>query len=98
MCETRDLGIKWPHWHTLIFEGDRNIDMRYACPKDEKKMLLQQATTVSGKKWAAKEPALALLRKKMKEVWTEKHRNVARKIFLEGGLGAAKTFRHRLVG
>ena len=20
MCETRDLGIKWPHWHTLIFE------------------------------------------------------------------------------
>ena len=21
--ETRDLGIKWPHCHTLIFEGDR---------------------------------------------------------------------------
>ena len=20
MCETRDLRIKWPHWHTLIFE------------------------------------------------------------------------------
>ena len=19
MCETRDLGIKWPHWHTLVF-------------------------------------------------------------------------------
>ena len=28
MCETRDLGIKWPHWNTLIFEGDRHIDMR----------------------------------------------------------------------
>ena len=49
------------------------------------------------KKWAAKheyeelkegawlEPELALLGKKVKENWTEKHRNVARKIFLEGG-------------
>ena len=30
------------------------------------------------------EPVLALLRKKVKENWTEKNRNVARKIFLEG--------------
>ena len=49
------------------------------------------------KKWAVKleneelkegawlEPGLALLRKKVRENWTEKHRNVARKIFLEGG-------------
>ena len=49
------------------------------------------------KKWAAKhgyeelkegawlKPGLALLRKNLKEHWTEKHRNVARKIFLEGG-------------
>ena len=49
------------------------------------------------KKWAAKheheeleegvwiEPALALLRKKLREDWTVKHRNVARKIFVEGG-------------
>ena len=48
------------------------------------------------KKWAAKheyeelkegawlEPGRALLREKVKENWTEKHRNVARKIFLEG--------------
>ena len=79
MCETRDLGVKWPHWHTLIFEGDRRIDMRYVCPKDVKKMLLQQARAVYWEKWAAKheyeelkegswlEPALALLRKKTKE-------------------------------
>ena len=33
MCETRDLGVKWPHWHTLIDEGDRNIDMRNVCQK-----------------------------------------------------------------
>ena len=31
------------------------------------------------------EPALALLRKKTKEGWTERHRNVARKLVLEGG-------------
>ena len=49
------------------------------------------------KKWAAKheyeelqvgawlEPGPALLREKVKDNWTEKHRNVARKIFLEGG-------------
>ena len=54
MCETRDLEIEWPHWHTLIFEGDRRIDVRYVCPKDVKKMLVQQARSVYWKKWAAK--------------------------------------------
>ena len=64
--------------------------MRYVCPKDGKKRLLQRARTVHWKKWAAKheyeelkegiwlEPALALLRRKRNEEWTEKHRNVAR--------------------
>ena len=97
MCETRDLGIKWPQWHTLTSEGEARIDMRYVCPKDVKKMLVQQARSFYWTKWAAKheyeelkegiwlEPALALLSKKTKEDWTEKHRNVARKLFLEGG-------------
>ena len=70
--------------------------MRYVCPKDVKKMLLQRAETVHWKKCAAKhedeelkgsvwlELALALLRKKTKGEWTEKHRNVARKLLLEG--------------
>ena len=61
------------------------------------KVLLQRASTVYWKKWAAKheieelkegawlEPALALLRKKTKGEWSEKHRNVARKLLLEGG-------------
>ena len=91
MCETRDSGIKWPQWHTLIFEGEIRVDMRYVCPKDVKNMLLQRAWTVHWKKWVAKheieelkegswlEPALALLRRRRKEEWTEKHRNVARK-------------------
>ena len=84
MCETRDLGIKWLFWHTLIFEGDRSIVMRYVCPKDLEKMLLQQAGKVCWKTWAAKheyeelkegtwlEPALALMRKKTKEDWADK--------------------------
>ena len=54
MCETRDLGFKWPYWHTLTFEGEVRIDMRYVCPKDAKKMLQQRARTVYSKKWAAK--------------------------------------------
>ena len=103
MCETRDLGVKWPHGHTLIFEGDRRIDMRHVCPKKVKKMLLQQGRTVSWKKRAAKrehdelkegiwlEPALALLRKKTKEDWTEKHRNVAKNWFWEEA-GCSKDF------
>ena len=31
MCETRDLGIKWPQWHTLIFEERVAVDMRAVC-------------------------------------------------------------------
>ena len=104
MCETRDLGIKGPRWHTLTFEGDRKFDMRYVCTKDVKKMLLQRARTVYWKKSAAKheyeklkegtwlERALAFLRKKTKEDWTEKHRNVARQLISEGGLVQKKLY------
>ena len=54
------------------------------------------------KKWPAKHEyeelkegtrlasGLALLRKKVTVNWNEKHRNVARKIFVEGGLDAKK--------
>ena len=60
-------------------------------------MLVQQARSVYWKTWAARrkheevkegfwlERALALLRKKTKEEWTEKQRSVARKLVLEGG-------------
>ena len=37
MCKTRDLGIKWPHWHTLLFEGQVVVDMGGVCPQDVKK-------------------------------------------------------------
>ena len=69
-----------------------------------KKMLVQRARSGNWKKWAAKheyeelkegawlEPGLALLRKKVKENWTEEHRNVARKIFLEGGWTQKRLF------
>ena len=51
MCETRDVG-NWSHWHTLMFEGDRRIELRYVFPKDVKN-LVQQAGSVYWK-WAAK--------------------------------------------
>ena len=104
MRETRDLGIKWPHWHTLMFSDELKIDMRFVCPKDVKKILMQRARSVYWKKWAASheyeelkegewlEPGLALLRKKEKGNWTEKNRNVARKIFLEGGWTQKRLF------
>ena len=50
MCETRDLGIKWPQWHTLTFEGQVQVDMRYVSPKDVKRMLLKQARPTNWKK------------------------------------------------
>ena len=86
MCETRDLGIKWPHWHTLIFSNDTNIDMRFVCPKDVKKMLVQRARSVYWKKCAAKHEYAEL----KEGAWLEpgpalQHRNVAKKIFLQGG-------------
>ena len=36
VCETRDLGIRWSYWHTLMF-SDEKIDMRLVCPKNVKK-------------------------------------------------------------
>ena len=50
VCETRDLGRQWPQWHTLTFEAEVRIDMRYVCPKDVNKMFLQRGRTVYWKK------------------------------------------------
>ena len=45
------------------------------------------------KEGAGLEPGLVLLRKRVKGNWTDKHRNVARKIFLEGEWTQKKTIR-----
>ena len=37
MCETRDLGFRWPHWHTLMFSDEIKIDMKLVRPKDVQK-------------------------------------------------------------
>ena len=38
MCETRDLGIRWPQWHALMFSDEiKKNDMRFVCPKHVKK-------------------------------------------------------------
>ena len=84
MCETRDLGIKWSHWHSLIFECNVRIDVRYVCPKDVKNVLVQQARSVYWKKWAAKRAA------------PEDER--CQKIGNGRRMGAEETLRHRLVG
>ena len=72
-------------------------------------MLVQRARSVYWKKWAARheheelkerawiESAVALWRKKVTEDWTENHRNVARKIFLEGGWVQKRLFDFWLV-
>ena len=52
MCENRDSGVKCTQWHTLIFEGQARVDMRYVCPKNVKKMLLGQARSTYWRKWA----------------------------------------------
>ena len=46
MCGARDLGIHWPQWRTLLFEGQAAVDMRVVCWQDVKKMLLKQARMV----------------------------------------------------
>ena len=60
-------------------------------------MLKKQAQSIYWVKWEAKheneelkegiwlKPALALLRRKTKDEWTDKHRHVERKMALEGG-------------
>ena len=54
MHETRDLGIQWPQWHTLLFEGHVAVDMGVVYPQDVKKMLLKQARMICWRRWAAK--------------------------------------------
>ena len=88
MCETRDLGIKWPQWHALICEGEVRTDTRYVCPKDVESMLLQQARSVcTSTKNCRKVLGLSQL---LMDCEGEQRRsgrtsNVARTSFLDGG-------------
>ena len=43
--ETRDLGMKEPQWHSLILEGQVQVDTRHVGPKYVKEMLMKQART-----------------------------------------------------
>ena len=50
-CKSSDVGIKRPHWHTLMFEGEVRIDMRHVRLKDVKKRFCsgqRQSTGRSG--------------------------------------------------
>ena len=46
MRETRALGIKWPQWHTLMFEEQVTVDTRVVCPQNVQQVLLKQARLV----------------------------------------------------
>ena len=85
VCDTRDLGIMLPQCTPC-----------FSSPQDVKNMLLKQAKLVYWKKWAAKrgcgelkrvwlEPIRALLRRKTNEARTDRHRNVMKKLVVEGG-------------
>ena len=55
MCETRDLGIKWLPWHTMLCEGQVAVEMICFCPAGRKHVLLKkQARMDQWKRWAAK--------------------------------------------
>ena len=93
---TSNLGITWPQWRTLIFEGQERVDMRYACPQKFEEDVAGTSkinlpgevcseTRERGIEGGTLAPALALLRKKTKEGWTVLHRNTARKLVLEEG-------------
>ena len=92
MCETRDLGIKWPYWHTLMFSQEIQIDMRFVCPKNVKKSagawgpfnLLEEVDSKVREQRVERESmngTRAISLAKVRENGTEKHRNVFRKIF-----------------
>ena len=50
MCETRDLGIQWPQWHTLLFGEQVAVDMRVVCLQFVKNMTLKRARMVLWRK------------------------------------------------
>ena len=103
------MGIKWPYWHILMFEGQETVDVRVVCPQDVKKMLRRQTTTVYWRRWPAKheceelkegvslDPIQAMLRWKINDEWTEKHRKCDAKACCGRRLGAEKIRRCRLV-
>ena len=54
VCETRDLGIRFPSWHVHLFEDGIIVDMKVAYTQDMKNMPRRQAKEVVEKRWATK--------------------------------------------
>ena len=90
MRETRVLGVKWPQWHTLLFEEQVAVDMWVVCPQDVKKMLLKQVRMNCWEEMAAKHECEELKAGVLaganpgyaategQRLWTVKHRNATR--------------------
>ena len=102
MCETGDLGIMCAQRHTLLFEVQVAVDMRVVLPAGRGEDV-EQARMCIGEKWEAKhecelkegvwlKPIQAILRRRTNELWTDKHRNVMRKLAVEGGWVQKRTY------
>ena len=102
-------GHQAAHWHTLIFEDERRIDMRYAGPKDVQKMLLQQVRTAleevgnQARKrrfegWDLVGAACGLVAQENEGRLDGKTSKCRQKTGYGRRLGAEETFRHWLVG
>ena len=83
VCETWDLGIKWPQWHTLLFEGQGAERMRVVYPQDCEEDASE--TSQDGLLEEMGSQVQAISRRKTNDSRTEKHRNVVRKSLVEGG-------------
>ena len=94
MCETRDLSIKWPQWHTLPPEGQFAVDMRVVCPQDVKDILSKQARMVQSTSMRSWKRSVAGA-SPSHDAKTEKHLDVVGKLDGRGWrMGAEKTIRH----
>ena len=68
MCETRYLGTKWPHWHTLTSSDEKRIDMIFVCPRDEN-MLVHMARSVY---WRQQSTSMKWFEPKSIVMWPER--------------------------
>ena len=90
-------------------EEQVTVDMSVLCPQEVNKMHLNRARMVYWKRRAAKheceefkeggwlEPIQAMSRRKTNELWKQTHRNVMKKLVVEGGWVHKKIMRYWLV-
>ena len=105
VADSRDSNVETAERACRIFSGKITIDMRFVCPKDVRTDAGTDGSFSTMEEVGSKARVRGVERgsmagtrasspasKKVKENWTEKHRNVARKIFLRGGWTQKRLF------